>query len=92
MRLDQFLKVSRLIKRRPLGKKMCAAGRVLLNGTKAKAARGVRIGDRIEIRRERETWTVEVLALPFGRIRKAESSALYRTLSRTPVDPPWPGG
>lgn len=49
MRLDKFLKVSRLIKRRPLAKSFCDAGRIQLNGRTAKAGSEVKPGDLLEI-------------------------------------------
>ena len=49
MRLDKFLKVSRLIKRRSVANEACDAGRVLVNGTVAKASVKVKVGDVIEI-------------------------------------------
>ena len=49
MRLDKFLKVSRLIKRRTVANEACDAGRVLINGTVAKAGTNVKVGDHITI-------------------------------------------
>ncbi len=49
MRLDMFLRVSRIIARRPLGKKMCDGGAVQVNGRPAKAAQEIRAGDIIEV-------------------------------------------
>ena len=49
MRLDKFLKVSRLIKRRTIANEACDAGRVLVNGKQAKASLNVKVGDIIEI-------------------------------------------
>ena len=49
MRLDKFLKVSRLIKRRTVANEACDAGRVMVNGKPAKASRNVKVGDEIEI-------------------------------------------
>ena len=49
MRLDKYLKVSRLIKRRPVANEACDAGRISVNGKKAKASLNVKIGDIIEI-------------------------------------------
>ena len=50
MRLDKFLKVSRVIKRRPVANEACDAGRVMINGKVAKASSEVKIGDIIEIK------------------------------------------
>ena len=61
MRLDKFLKVSRLIKRRTVATEACDAGRVLVNGAVAKASVKVKVGDIIEIQFGTKTVKVEVL-------------------------------
>ena len=61
MRLDKFLKVSRLIKRRTVANEACDAGRVLVNGRPAKASLNVKAGDVIEIGFGTKTVKVEVL-------------------------------
>ena len=61
MRLDKFLKVSRLIKRRTVANEACDAGRVLVNGAVAKASVKVKIGDVIEIQFGTKVVKVEVL-------------------------------
>lgn len=63
MRLDKFLKVSRLIKRRTVANEACDAGRVMVNGKVAKASVNVKIGDVIEIQFGQKTVKVEVLSL-----------------------------
>ena len=63
MRLDKFLKVSRLIKRRTVANEACDAGRVLVNGNVAKASVKVKVGDVIEIQFGTKTVKVEVLEL-----------------------------
>ena len=63
MRLDKFLKVSRLIKRRTVANEACDAGRVLVNGNVAKASVKVKVGDIIEIQFGTKTVKVEVLAI-----------------------------
>ena len=63
MRLDKFLKVSRLIKRRTVANEACDAGRVLVNGKTAKASVKVKQGDVIEIQFGTRTVKVEVLEL-----------------------------
>ena len=54
MRLDKFLKVSRLIKRRTVANEACDAGRVMVNGKPAKASTNVKVGDEIEITKKEE--------------------------------------
>lgn len=64
MRLDLFLKWSRIILRRTLAKEMCDAGRVTLNGAEARAAREVRVGDTIAVRLPRRRVTFRVRSIP----------------------------
>lgn len=61
MRLDKYLKVSRLIKRRTIANEACDAGRVLVNGTVARASYNVKIGDQIEINLGSKALKVKVL-------------------------------
>lgn len=63
MRLDKFLKVSRLIKRRTVANEACDAGRVMVNGKTAKASLNLKVGDVIEILFGQKTVKVEVLSL-----------------------------
>lgn len=77
MRLDKFLKVSRLIKRRTVANEACDAGRVLVNGKPAKASVKVKIGDIIEIQFGTRTVKVEVLDLQ-DTTKKEEAKELYR--------------
>ena len=63
MRLDKYLKVSRLIKRRPVANEACDAGRISVNGKKAKASLNVKVGDIIEIGFGDKQVKVEVLSL-----------------------------
>lgn len=77
MRLDKFLKVSRLIKRRTVANEACDAGRVLVNGTTAKASVKVKPGDVIEIQFGTRTVKVEVLDLQ-ETTKKEEAKELFR--------------
>lgn len=79
MRLDKYLKVSRLIKRRTVANEACDNGRVTVNGVPAKASRDVKIGDIIEIRFGQKTVRVEVLNVS-DNVSKAEAPAMYREL------------
>ena len=79
MRLDKFLKVSRLIKRRTVANESCYAGRVLVNGKPAKASVKVKIGDVIEIQFGTKTVKVEVLDLQ-DTTKKEEAKDLFRYL------------
>lgn len=79
MRLDKFLKVSRLIKRRTVANEACDAGRVLVNGKTAKASVKVKVGDIIEIQFGTKNVKVEVLDLQ-DTTKKEEAKELFRYL------------
>ena len=79
MRLDKFLKVSRLIKRRTVANEACDAGRVLVNDKPAKASRAVKTGDIIEIQFGVKSVKVEVLDVA-ETVRKDDAKDLYRYL------------
>lgn len=79
MRLDKFLKVSRLIKRRTVANEACDAGRVLVNGTAAKASAKVKPGDIIEIQFGTKNVKAEVLQLQ-DTTKKDEAKELFRYL------------
>ena len=79
MRLDKFLKVSRLIKRRTVANEACDSGRVLVNGKSAKASLNVKEGDVIEIEFGTRTVKVEVLDVQ-ETVRKDEAKELYKYL------------
>ena len=76
MRLDKFLKVSRLIKRRTVANEACDAGRVMVNGRPAKASLSVKEGDIIEIAFGQRTVKVRVLAIA-DTSRKEEAKDLF---------------
>ena len=79
MRLDKFLKVSRLIKRRTVANEACDAGRVMVNGKEAKASVKVKVGDIIEIAFGNKPVKVEVLAL-LDTTKKEEAKDMFRDL------------
>ena len=79
MRLDKFLKVSRLIKRRTVANEACDAGRVLVNGQVAKASVKVKVGDIIEIQFGTKVVKVEVLDIQ-DTTKKEEAKDLFRYL------------
>lgn len=80
MRLDKFLKVSRLIKRRTVANEACDAGRVLVNDKVAKASVNVKAGDVIEIQFGTRSVKVEVLNVQ-ETVKKDEAQELYRYIS-----------
>ncbi len=79
MRLDKYLKVSRLIKRRTVANEACDAGRVLVNGKTAKASLDVKVGDEIAIQFGTKSVKVEVLDIQ-DTSKKDEAKELYRYL------------
>lgn len=79
MRLDKYLKVSRLIKRRTVANEACDAGRVMLNDKVARASADVKPGDTIEIQFGNKTTKVEVISVE-ETYKKDEARELYRYL------------
>ena len=79
MRLDKYLKVSRLIKRRTVANDACDADRILVNGRQAKASYQVKVGDVIEIAFGQRTLKVEVTEIN-ETANKANAPAMYREL------------
>ncbi|HJC50291.1 MAG TPA: RNA-binding S4 domain-containing protein [Candidatus Anaerostipes avistercoris] len=79
MRLDKYLKVSRLIKRRTVANEACSGGRVTVNGKTAKAGTNVKPGDEIRIQFGNREVAVEVLAV-MDTVKKDQAGKLYRYL------------
>ena len=79
MRLDKYLKVSRLIKRRAIANEACDSERVTVNGREAKASYQVKIGDVIEIAFGNRSLRVEVTDISEN-AKKADAAAMYREL------------
>lgn len=79
MRLDKYLKVSRLIKRRTIANEACDAGRVTVNDKVAKASQDVKVGDVIAIRFGDKTVKAEVLAVQ-ETVRKEDAKDMFRYL------------
>ena len=79
MRLDKYLKVSRLIKRRTVANEACDAGRVSINGKPAKAGADVKVGDVIEIRFGTREVKVEVTSVQ-ETVKKEEANQMYKDL------------
>ncbi len=80
MRLDKYLKVSRLIKRRTMANEACDNGLVSVNGRPARASYEVKVGDQIALRLGAREVTVEVLSVQ-ETVRQADAAALYKQLS-----------
>ena len=77
MRLDKYLKVSRLIKRRTVANEACDNGRIRVNGRVVKASYEVKAGDRIEIAMGARTVAVEVVQVA-DNVRKDDACAMYK--------------
>ena len=82
MRLDKYLKVSRLIKRRTIAKEVCDAGRIQINGRKAKAVSDVVVGDILQIAYGGKTTEVEV-TLVAETMKASDAADMYRILKET---------
>lgn len=86
MRLDIFLKLSRLVPRRTLAQEMCEAGVVKVNGLRAKSAHEVRPGDLLSIRQRGRITTVRVVSIPAKPPSKRDAALLIETMSVESVE------
>lgn len=80
MRLDKFLKVSRLIKRRTVANSVSDLGRVLVNGNVAKPAKQLKVGDVITIEYANKNVTAKVLVIPEGNVPVQAAADLYELI------------
>lgn len=85
MRLDKFLKISRLIRRRTLAKQIADQERVKVNGQLAKPATTVAIGDKIEIQFGQTLLTVEVMKIK-QHVQKDEAETLYQVVAEEKIE------
>jgi ribosomal 50S subunit-recycling heat shock protein len=84
MRLDQYLRASRLVLRRTVAQELCDAGAVSVNGAPARSSRAVHPGDCIAIRRRERVLTVRVNAVPDTKqVSRADAPTLYEVLENT---------
>lgn len=82
MRLDLFLRASRLVLRRTIAQELCEAGAVSVNGAAVRASRAVREGDEITIRRRGRVLTVRVQMLPQAKqVSRHDAPSLYEIVS-----------
>ena len=79
MRLDKYLKVTRLIKRRTVANEACDNGRISVNGRVVKASYDVKVGDKLEIAMGARTVAVEVLQVA-ETVRKDAAAAMYKEI------------
>ncbi|MUK88065.1 RNA-binding S4 domain-containing protein [Ornithinibacillus sp. L9] len=85
MRLDKFLKVSRLIKRRTLAKEVADQGRITINGNQAKASSTVSVGDELVIKFGQKLVTIEVISLK-ETVKKDEAGMLYNVIKEEKIN------
>jgi ribosomal 50S subunit-recycling heat shock protein len=83
VRIDVFLKLSRLVPRRSIAQKMCEAGAVSINGTPAKSSREVKIGDELIVKGNERIIKARVIDIPVRPPSKALASAMYEIVSDT---------
>ncbi|MBE6735210.1 MAG: RNA-binding S4 domain-containing protein [Ruminococcaceae bacterium] len=79
MRLDKYLKVSRLIKRRTVAQEACAAGKVAVNSKVQKASYDVKVGDVIELTFGEKVLKIQVVSI-LEHVRKEDADAMYKPL------------
>lgn len=82
MRLDKFLKVSRIIKRRPVAKEVCDSGKIKINSRTAKAGSVVKPGDVLEIEMGTKTLTIKILEVK-DNVPAKEAASLYEVVEET---------
>ncbi|MBX9722351.1 MAG: RNA-binding S4 domain-containing protein [Candidatus Obscuribacterales bacterium] len=80
MRIDKWLKVSRIIKRRTVAQMACDQGRVFVNDRPIKPAHDVKVGEKLHIEFGPRALTVEVLIVPTGAVAAQNASTLYNVL------------
>ena len=85
MRLDKYLKVSRIIKRRPVAKEVADKGRIKVNGILAKSSTDLKVGDEIEIRFGNKLFTVRVLQMKDS-TKKEDAAKMYEIVSETRIE------
>ncbi len=81
MRLDKFLKVSRLIKRRTVANKVTEQGRIYVNGIIAKPAKQLKVGDVISIVQADKEYKVKIVKIPNNNVSVQEASSLYEEIN-----------
>ena len=86
MRLDKYLKVSRLVKRRTIAAELCGSNHVSLNGKVAKAASEVAVGDEITIRFGSRLTRVKILIVPQHAVSAQQAESLYELLEETRLE------
>lgn len=86
MRLDLYLKASRIVLRRSIAQDLCDAGGVRVNGTKAKSSKEVKAGDELDIKRGSSLMKVRIKEIPGSKqVSKASAPGLYEVLEESRV-------
>ncbi|HGD6664749.1 TPA: RNA-binding S4 domain-containing protein [Streptococcus agalactiae] len=85
MRLDKYLKVSRIIKRRPVAKEVADKGRVKVNGVLAKSSTDLKLNDQVEIRFGNKLLTVKVLEMKDS-TKKEDAIKMYENINETRIE------
>ncbi len=80
MRLDKYLKLTRILKRRTQAKELCDEGKIYIDNRVAKASTSIKVGQIVTINFKRRKVIFEVLNVPEGSVRKSEADTLYRIL------------
>ena len=88
MRVDNFLKLSRLVKRRIMAKELCEDGAVKINGKPARAGKEIVPGDRLALRLWNRLLEIEVEKLPERAASAVEARKLYRIVSERRIEEP----
>lgn len=89
MRLDKFLQVARIVKRRSLAQELCDDGAVAVNGQVAKAGRTLKPGDTLVIRMRHQVLHATILGVPVGNVSKERAAELYRVERVEEVSESW---
>lgn len=88
MRLDKYLKVSRLVKRRTVAAELCQGGHVKINGQTAKPAAEIKPGNTLQLRFGNRLLTVKVAQVPEKAVPAQLADTLYETLEDKPLESP----
>lgn len=81
MRLDKFLQVSRIVKRRTVANTVCSSGKILVNGQRAKAGKELAVGDVLTVTfREDSEQVLEIVEIPSGNVSRDRAPSLYRVI------------
>lgn len=86
MRLDKYLKVARIIKRRPVAKKVIDNKKAKLNGKQAKAGTAVKIGDFLELEYYNRYYKIEIVEVPSGNVTKDMAVDLYKIIETKEIE------